>query len=295
VLRIVEELNYTPNTIARALAQGKTGVIAIVCGAVNEPYYAAIVHLETFMGADNYRLTLLRRPAEVKELINATGSVPVDGAIAIDVHHLVDKFHPHPMVPCVSIGTYENSLLDNVKVDLSAAVEEALQIMFEQGRRRIAYVVNAPDLALPRESRASSYLEFVSRVGLQPEIIVADTSHVGEVVLPKVRPLIKSYIEANGYPDALLCLNDETAMAAYAALRDLNLQTPRDVLLVGCDGQLHMEYFAPPLSTIVQPIEEMCSKAWQFLKARIHTPDLPLQRAVLKGELRIRESLGVQR
>ncbi|RYG58894.1 LacI family transcriptional regulator [bacterium] len=292
VQRIARELNYIPNTVARALAKGRTGVIAVVCGAVNEPYYGSMVHyLETCMNQDDYRLTLLRRPHDVMALVNATGSVAADGAIAIDMYHLAEEFRSHPTVPCVSIGTFTRSLLDYVVVDLGPAVEEALEVMYAAGRRRIAYVVNAPYLTLPTEVRAGTYLKFMERVGLAPEFLVADTSHVGEVVLPKVGPLIKAYIEENGCPDALLCLNDETAMSAYRVLRDLGRRIPDDVLMVGCDGQLHMEYFDPPLSTVSQPMEEMCIRAWEFLRNRMANPGLPLQHASLQGELIIRGSL----
>ena len=89
----------------------------------------------------------------------------------------------------------------------------------------------------------------------------------------------------------MLCQNDETMMCVYRALRDLGFRVPDDVLLVGCDGQLHTRYFDPPLSTIVQPMERMSELAWQFLRQRMDDPTLPLQHAVVQGELIVRESL----
>ncbi|RYG63271.1 LacI family transcriptional regulator, partial [bacterium] len=187
----------------------------------------------------------------------------------------------------VSVGTYERAYMDYVVVDLSSAVEEALEMMWRQGRKRIAYVVNTGYLAEPAEVRAGSYLKFMAWVGQPPEIINAETDQ-----FPIVRARIRKYLEENGCPDALLCLNDETAMCTFRVLRDLGYRVPEDVLLVGCDGHLHMEYFDPPLSTIVQPIEEMCSLAWKFLKQRLADPTLPQQKAVVRARLEARESLG---
>jgi DNA-binding LacI/PurR family transcriptional regulator len=293
VKQIARDLNYIPNTAAQALATGRTRLIAVMCGNISEVYYANMVsHLENFLHEDRYKVVLLRRPLELEELLDATGGTAVDGAVAIDMDaaiysdKLIEQFRTHSAVPCVSIGAYTRSFVDSVVVDLSSAVTMALTMMVTAGRQRIAYLVTAPHLADEKESRGGAYLTTMQRHVRKPEIINADTN-----VLSEVEPYLKAYIRENGHPDALLCQNDETAMSAYRALRDLGLRIPDDVLLVGCDGQLHMKYFDPPLSTVVQPLEEICSVAWKFLKRRMADPTLPHQRIVLEGELVVRESL----
>ncbi len=287
VKQIAKDLKYIPNSAARALVTGRTGVIAILSGAMNEPYYANMVHvLEKVLTADGYKLLLLRTPHEVKDMVNATGNTAVDGAIAVDMYHLVDEFQARSPIPCVSIGTLGRPFVDHVMVDLGPSVREALSIMLKAGRRRIAYLVTTPYLAERVERRGAAYLTSMEEAGQRPEIIDVDTD-----ILSTVRERFAAYIAENGCPDGLLCQNDETAMCAYRVLRDAGCRIPEDVLLVGCDGQLHMEYFEPPLSTIVQPMEEICMVAWQFLKRRIAQPDLPLQEASLQGTLVVRRSL----
>ena len=287
IKRIAQEMNYVPNLAARALATGRTRTIAILSGAMNEPYYANMVHLiERHLNSDGYKLMLVRTPWDVKAILNTAGSTLVDGAIAIDMHHLVSEIRVDSAVPCVSIGTFDRPFGDHVVVDLSAGVEEALQIMLDAKRRRIAYLVTAPHMGEASEVRARAYLSMMKSAGVSAEIINVNTN-----VFATVRARFRAYIEANGVPDALLCQNDETAMGAYRILRDCGLKIPEDVLLVGCDGQLHMEYFDPPLSTIVQPMEEMCETAWLFLQHRMNQPDLPLQRATVRGHLAVRASL----
>ncbi|RYX80612.1 LacI family transcriptional regulator [bacterium] len=293
VLRIARELNYIPNSAARALVVGRTGMIAILCTGINEPYYAHMLHyLARHINADGYKITLLRNPGEVTDLVNDTGSVPVDGAIAIDMYHWGDQFRSHPTVPCVAIGPHKHELLDCVLIDMSAGVSRALQLMAKQGRKRIAYVVDAPHLAMPTESRAAAYLEEMEQLGMRPEIVNIYTGHVNTKILPLARQLLTAHFREHGCPDALLCLNDEIAMCAYRVLRDLGRRIPEDALLVGCDGQAHMEYFDPTLSTIAQPIEAMATTAWQFLRQRLAEPTTPLQHATFQGELLVRESLG---
>lgn len=70
----------------------------------------------------------------------------------------------------------------------------------------------------------------------------------------------------------------------------MKLRIPEDVALVGCDGIQDTEYLECPLTTLVQPVAEMCAKAWEFLSQRLKRPTMARQQAVLKPKLIIRES-----
>jgi DNA-binding LacI/PurR family transcriptional regulator len=229
----------------------------------------------------------VRTPHEVKELLNATGNIAVDGAIAVDMLGLVGQFNSTSHIPCVSIATIKRSLVDHVLIDLSAGVKEAVNLMLADGRQRVAYLVTSEFMTRDAEVRARAYREALQTANRVPEVIdvMAETP-------TDVEKNLKTYIEENGCPDALLCQNDETAMSAFRVFKALGYKVPSDVLLVGCDGHPHMQDFEPPLSTIVQPMEELCAKAWEFLQNRIAQPDLPHQEATFEGTLVVRESLG---
>ncbi|MBC8135603.1 MAG: substrate-binding domain-containing protein, partial [Fibrella sp.] len=47
---------------------------------------------------------------------------------------------------------------------------------------------------------------------------------------------------------------------------------------------------SPSLTTVVQPFEQMCEIAWQFLQNRINDPSIPLQQITLKPQLVVRGS-----
>ena len=287
IRRIAAELNYIPNFAARALSSGNTNIIAVVSGPLDEPYYGGMVQLlENSLSADGYYLLLLRTSSEIEALVKSTGKLAVDGAIAIDRLNLVDELRSHPTIPCVSISTARQQFVDNIFIDLSQSVAQALEIMMCAGRERIAYLVTADALGQPSEVRAGTYIERMKSAGRAVEIINVATDDIIEV-----GARFRDYIERNGCPDALLCQNDETAMSAFAALRASGRSVPDDVLLVGCDGQHHMKYLDPPLSTIAQPKAEIARLAWKFLRQRLARPGLPHQQIAVPGELIVRASL----
>lgn len=287
VRRIARELNYLPNSAARALLTGRSDIIIVVSGILSEPYYANIVHhLENHISAAGLHMLLMRTQNEIKSIIGATGSITFDGAIVIDRMNVVQELESRSNVPCVSIGTSQSTRADSILVDLSAGVAQALHLMQAAGRQRIAYLVTATSMEQDSEVRARVYRATMKAANRTPEIINVSTDEI-----PVIHARFKEYVEQHGAPDALFCQNDEITMCAFRVLRSLGYSVPTDVLLVGCDGQRHMEYFEPPLSTIAQPLEAMCDKAWEFLQRRIAQPDLPRQQATFEGQLLVRESL----
>lgn len=287
IIQIAREMNYVPNLTARALATGRTGRIGFLSGSLNSSYYAHMLQfLKLELDEANYKLLVFRTPREVRGLIQASKNTEVDGVIAVDMYSFSEEFGEQISIPCVSIGAHKREAVDYVLVDLSAGVEAAIDLMIKAGCQRIAYFVSSQYMASPEESRARGYFAAMQRIGKNPEIINVQADHQSAV-----QHRLATYLREHGCPDGLLCQNDELAMFALRVLRDAGRQVPNDVLLVGCDGQLPMECFVPSLSTILQPLEETCSTAWRFLRQRIANPASPHQKAVLQGELIVRESL----
>jgi LacI family transcriptional regulator len=107
-----------------------------------------------------------------------------------------------------------------------------------------------------------------------------------------VRHAVTEYVREHGPPDGIFCHNDDFAIGAYRALRDMGLRIPDDVALVGCDNLEETAYLDVPLSTIAVPTEELCRTGWEFLYRRMHDPSAPLQCAILQPQLVVRASLG---
>ncbi len=294
VLSIAKRLNYVPNAAARALATGRTGRVAVLSGPLNESFYANIVHLlETHLTSNDYEMTLLHTRRDAKELVQATQASLIDGVIVIGGAHLTEGFLrllSGSSKPCVLIDTFSPDFMDHIMLDLRPAVDEALRVMLDAGRQRIAYVVNNRDEAAAGEIRMATYLKVMKSADHAPEIIDVNTQ-----TRPEERiQAIKAYITSHGCPEGLLCQNDETAIYTYRAVIGLGYSLPEDVLLVGCDGLPYMEFFDPPLSTITLPTEEMCDIAAHFLQQRMVTPTIPIQQAILPGHLTVRKSLLAQ-
>jgi DNA-binding LacI/PurR family transcriptional regulator len=296
VLKIAEELNYTTNLAGRALRTGRTGTIAVISGGLDQPYNAALVSLlDELLSANGYQVKLVLNPADLNTLFSSTQAAIVDGAIITGMHNVIDQFRTagHRLTqPCVHICIVKLENEDCVQCNLVPAVEEALQTMITAGRKRIAYVgIGETTLSHSREIRTVTYLATMKQAHRVPEVIRASASY--EVSGAQRVEILSHYFREHGCPDGILCVNDDVAMQCYRALMDVGCRIPQDVSLVGCDGLPAIAYFEPPLSTIAQPMEAMCSQAWDFLKARMVKPDIAPQYAEFEAKLVFRRSLIV--
>ncbi|RYZ64613.1 MAG: LacI family transcriptional regulator, partial [Proteobacteria bacterium] len=255
IIQIAQELNYVPNATARALATGRTNRIAILSGALDYPYYANLLHyLKELLDNRNYKMLLLKTPKEIHDLIYSTGSTEADGVIAIDMYDFGGEFGENSSTPCVSIGGHPRSSMDCVHIDLGAGVRQGLKLMIEEGCKRIAYLVTSQHMARLDQSRAKAYYETMEEHGLTPELINLDSGYMH--LMPGI---FTEYLKKHGAPEGLFCQNDEVAMCAFRTLNDAGFTVPKDVLMLGCDGQLHCSYFEPPLSSVAQPLQEISS------------------------------------
>jgi DNA-binding LacI/PurR family transcriptional regulator len=283
VLDTAMEMGYRPNRMARALATGTSYLVAVTLPNLSSPIYGQIINsLQTCMKRDGFDMI----PATNEDSGSLCGW-PVDGILAfcgVERIALLPEDCGAASVPVVRLAWEGEPCGDFVRIDLHQASRHAVEHLLQTGRKRVAYVVY--DLQNVRGcSRRDAYVDVMSEAGLEPEIIL-----LPDLARSTARRMVGEYVERNGSPDGLFCMNDDYAIGAYRALRDFGMRIPEDVGLVGCDGIEDTEYMDAPISTIVQPVEEMCELSWRFLCNRMADPEIPTQRAVLQSRLEIRGS-----
>ncbi len=286
VLRAAEELGYQPHLAARSLVTGRTSTVALWMYHLYTAFHAQVVHLvETSLWRSGYEM-LIRQVGHQSEPPRH-GWGRVDGIIGFEcvgALRCVQKHSRRRPVPVVSMGAYYLADVDHVGVDLYTGTAQAVQHLIQQGCRRVTYLVNA-ESRHPGDARRDAYDAVMEEAGLRREYIVSvDQSRAAAAAA------VAAHVEQFGLPDAIFCHNDEMALGAYRSLRLLGVRVPEDVALVGCDGIEDTEYVEVPLTTIRQPLEEMCRLACEFLQRRMAQPDIPLQSAVLLPQLLVRES-----
>jgi DNA-binding LacI/PurR family transcriptional regulator len=93
-------------------------------------------------------------------------------------------------------------------------------------------------------------------------------------------------------PTGVLAMSDAMAIGALRAIRDLGLDVPRDVSVVGFDDIDLAQHTYPPLTTVHQPVRRKGEEAVRLLLSTIDRRHGEAERRLLQTRLVVRASTG---
>lgn len=188
--------------------------------------------------------------------------------------------------PIVLVDSYSSTLdCDSVVTDNVGGAKKAVQYLIKNGHERIGLAgwnsYSPPSIQL----RQQGYMQVLNAYGLKPLIVETELSRAGG-------QKAAAKLLANRQVTALFCCNDETAIGAISAIRELGLDVPRDVSVVGFDNIDLAAEISPALTTVHVQKSWMGALGVQALIERVRNPDKPKTTVVLSTDLVIRESVA---
>lgn len=292
VMMAAKQLGYRPNRAASALASSTTNTMAFWLTSLSSVLYLNwIQHMQSQSAAKGFDLVFSEKECYNKPKMEplTLAEWPVDGIFAYGLQWLPAYLQANPLhTPTVLMGYYYTpgaDRIDHVGLDLYTPTVECMKHLILTGRKRIAYFHARVGAVEAKTPRFQAYQDMMQEAGLPTESLASPG-----VSRPSAYDSLKSYVEQNGFPDALVCCNDDFAVASLRAARDLGLRVPDDLAVAGSDGQEETSYHEPRLTTIELPYTEMCETAWQFMERRIEDPKMEPQETIVPARLMMRES-----
>jgi len=92
-------------------------------------------------------------------------------------------------------------------------------------------------------------------------------------------------------PEAIVCVNDEMAIAVCSVLRQHGLRVPEDVIVTGAEGIMKERYHIPRLTTCVKDYHRLCTAALDIAELILDGDPADLQTGIAPV-LRLSESCG---
>lgn len=237
-------------------------------------------------GERNFVFDMLE-DAAIDGLVVLSGSLSNQAGIA-ELERFLRRFE---RLPAVTIGV-EVPGVPGVSVDnVGGSRRLVTHLVDVHGARRVA-VLRGPESSVESQARLKGLEDALAAVDapLKPEWIVS-SGLTREDGMSAIESLFALRGVRPSALDAIVCVNDESALGALDALHRRGISVPKPLAIVGFDDAPSAQIANPPLTTIGQRVMEQGEVAASLLAEHL-TRGSPLVSKVLDAALVVRESCG---
>lgn len=299
VQKIIDEMNYIPNEMARGLIKRTSRTAALIIPDISNPFFTELIHgVEDVLNAQGYSMILCNSNFDHKKekaYIMEMAERRVNGLIIISVFmqdsDLINRLNKTAM-RIVAIQTNIEGI-DRVNTNDYKGMTEAIEHLIGLGHRKIAYLCMDTRV----ETRLNAYKDALKRHDIPFEKDYIVEYDFGKGLKTNLGySMTKKLLELPEPPTAIQALNDHIAFGAYMAVLEKGLEIPKDISIVGFDNVNMAKLLNPALTTVSQPIYELGEAGGELLiKSIINGPDHIQKEIVLPTQLIIRKSTDVPR
>ncbi len=266
VAAAMTELHYRPNEVARALLGQRTRIVGVILPTVSLPFFGEVaVSLEHALAERGYRTLLCnsldRSEIERDYLLQLEGN-RVDGLIS-GAHNDTIPEYATTRLPVVTIDRELAGHIPNVRADNATGGRLATELLLRRGCRRPALFTSTSG---PRNLREAGYRAVLAEAGVEPAVV---TVRFGTPEPERTQLIDAALDELSADIDGVFATDDLTACAVVDWARRIGRKVPDDLRVVGFDGTTAIRAAAPWLSTVQQPIRQICRAAVDVLLERI--------------------------
>jgi len=303
ILEIMKELNFRPKGMARNLKNGgQDKSIGIIIKDLTYPFYTSIaLGVKKYANSKGYSVIVTSSENDhqcEKKFSHLFSSKDIKGAIIApivegdaEIEHLFKlKMINYPFVLLEDVkGIQANVVaIDNIK-----AIKKAVKYLIDNGHKNIVHFAGPPHSSHTHERIEGFRHAFSERTLIfRNDMIV----HIGSQFDESYERTIEYFknLKKKEYPTAIVCFNDQQALAVMTALKALKISVPDDISIVGNDDIFYAKTFPVPLTTISAPKEEIGIKSAEILIRNIESSTLLApEKVILDTEFIIRESTKV--
>ena len=291
VLGAVEELNYRPNMMARALMTKRSRTVGLVGGEMTDPFFPAVAEAVEHRAWDSGRTMFFAShrndPKRQAEVLKSLWSYAVDGVIVFPASGSIRQLRDYArrgLRIVVVDDVIRSPNVACVRFDLEAGVNLGVRHLLDGGRRKIGMIASAAS-SRRRRRREGSFQTAFDDAGIEPGMVVrAPTTVVGGTTGASELLNLESDL------DAIFAYNDLMAIGAIRAVQDRGRRVPEDIAIIGFDDIEMSTFVTPALTTIRLDRSLLGNEVTQALYNLIDAPGGPPEPAVLPVELVVRES-----
>ncbi len=252
-------LDYHPNEMARSLAQKQTSLLGVIVPSLLHPYYSECINaLEKHASSHGLKLLVCnaqRSPQKEAEYIDMLKANKVAGLVLC-----TNSRSSVRLLANLPVVTLERSISSNVPAivcDNTQGGQLAARHLIAQKCTNLVMISGNRST----EERANGFAKMCEQVHIPYKILKTNQSQFNHL---DYTDLIQE-IFTDPAVDGVFASSDVIATQVIQACHKKGLSIPEDMKIVGFDDVELSRMVSPRLTTIHQPIEELCKEAVQTI------------------------------
>lgn len=255
VKKAMEELDYTPNELARNLFRNKTEIIAMMVPDISHPFFSSLAkHIEKELYESGYKTMLCSSnndPKREKEYMEMLKRNMVDGVIT-GTHSLKDKEYQKINKPIILLDRFVDGI-PTVTSDHKKGGELAAKQMIESGCKNIIQVCGADSKGIPSHQRHIRFSEIINEHNIELNTIEIEWNRFDfDFYLETANNIMEKFPKIDGVFAA-----DMLATAFLKVALQRGKSIPKDFKIVSYDGTYTTDSSTMSLTTVVQSIDQL--------------------------------------
>jgi LacI family transcriptional regulator len=292
VLKAIEELNYHPNSLGRALNFNRMNNIGVIIPT--EPgvsihgthyYNELMIGIELACTAHAYdmQISTQKYKATGFNFLKLYYERKVDGIILVAPPMDSPQMKEIEVnnIPCVVINErFDKLKISYVDNDSKGGMILATEYLFQKGHQKIAFLKGSP--GHNSQDRFEGFQEAMYRYGIP---IVQDWVIQGDFTVDAGKAALRKLLDKGNLPTAILCANDLMALGVFMEAKKAGIKIPDDLSVMGYDSIDAAKYTNPALTTVKQPVEDMGYIATEMLIQQLNSPNYSPEVKIFPVEL----------
>ena len=291
----IARLNYIPNSAARALSLQRMNTIGAVIPTLDHSVFAAFMDAyQSRAEALGYRVVLATShfdsEIELSQVRNLLGYGIEGFLLSGEVHSPeLHRLLSARGVPYVHTDVFNPAgLHPSIGYDNRQATRRATEYLLNLGHRRIAAL---PGLRATNDRmvhRVAGVRDALEARGLAlPDALIVERKYS----IAHARDGARELLARTPRPTAIVCGHDILAFGTILEAQEHGLKVPEDLSVIGFDDVEFAGHITPSLTTVNVPVEDMGTRAADFLIAQL-SGQSPPRHVRIQVNLVVRESTG---
>lgn len=292
VLKVIEELGYRPNAVARGLASKKTTTVGVIIPDISNSMYAELARgIEDI--ATMYRYNIILSNSDQNEnkelqLLETMLGKQVDGIVFMsDVisPELLKEMERSP-TPIVLAGSIdESAAIASVNIDYYGAAYEAVKKFIDNGHKKIALISGPMTSMINKEYKLKAYKEALADAGIAyDEKLVVECNNSYDEGIEAVKIL------AAAEPTAYFVGNDEMSIGVIHGLEEQGRKIPWDAEIISYENSKLARMARPTLTAVAFPLYDIGAVSMRLLTKYMNMEEIEEKQVILPYRIEERHS-----